>query len=60
LKGGLAFSGFEWVVMIVGTVVSFIVAYVVIAFFMNYLKKRKLAPFAYYRIILGILVLILL
>lgn len=58
LKGGLAFSSFEWIVMFVGTVVSFIVAYIVIAFFMSYIKKRKLAPFAYYRIILGIIVLL--
>lgn len=60
LKGGLAFSAYEWFIILIGTLVSFIVAYVVIAFFMNYLKRRKLAPFAYYRIILGIIVLLLL
>lgn len=58
VKGGLAFSLYQWIVMLVGTVVSFIVAYIVIAFFMSYIKKRKLAPFAYYRIILGIIVLL--
>lgn len=60
LKGGLAFGAYEWFIILVGTVVSFAVAYAVIAFFMSYIKKRKLAPFAYYRILLGIIVLLLL
>jgi undecaprenyl-diphosphatase len=59
LKNGLAFSGYEWFVIFVGTFVSFVVALLVIALFMNYIKKKKLAPFAYYRIILGILVLMM-
>jgi undecaprenyl-diphosphatase len=59
LKNGLAFSLYEWFILFVGSAVSFIVAYLVIALFMNYIKTKKLAPFAYYRIILGVLVLIL-
>ncbi len=59
-KAGLDYSSYEWLIIGIGTFVSFIVAYVVIAFFMNYIKKRDLSPFAYYRIVLGILVLILL
>lgn len=58
LKAGFAFSSFEWVILLVGTLVSFIVAYFVIAFFMNYIKKKDLKPFAYYRIILGVFVII--
>ncbi|SHJ86499.1 undecaprenyl-diphosphatase [Caminicella sporogenes DSM 14501] len=58
-KMGFNFSPYEWLVLGVGTFVSFIVAYLVIAFFMNYIKRRKLSPFAYYRILLGILVLLL-
>lgn len=58
LKAGFAFSNFEWVLLLVGTVVSFVVAYFVIAFFMNYIKKRDLKPFAYYRIVLGAFVII--
>ncbi|SHJ84040.1 undecaprenyl-diphosphate phosphatase [Paramaledivibacter caminithermalis] len=57
-KMGLDFTSYEWLILAVGTFVSFIVAYLVIAFFMNYIKKRKLTPFAYYRIILGIIVLL--
>jgi len=58
-KAGFDFNSLEWITLGVGTIVSFIVAYLVIAFFMNYIKKRNLEPFAYYRIILGILVLLL-
>jgi undecaprenyl-diphosphatase len=47
----------EWVVLAIGFVVSFIVAYVAVAWFMNWVRKRGFAPFAVYRIILGALVL---
>lgn len=40
----------------IGLVVSFLVAWAVIAGFIAYLKKRGLVPFGVYRIILGILV----
>jgi undecaprenyl-diphosphatase len=40
----------------IGLVVSFVVAWAVIAAFLAYLKKRGLAPFAFYRIALGVLV----
>ncbi len=58
VKVGFDYSSYEWLILGIGTFVSFVVAYIVIAFFMNYIKKRDLSPFAYYRIILGILVLI--
>lgn len=57
LKSGFALTNFEWLVLGVGTFVSFVVAYVVIAFFMNYIKKNDFKVFAYYRIVLGIVVL---
>jgi len=59
LKAGFDFTNFEWLVLSVGTFVSFAVAYVVIAFFMSYIKKHDFKVFAYYRIVLGILVLLL-
>jgi undecaprenyl-diphosphatase len=40
----------------VGLVVSFFVAWAVIAAFLKYLQRRGLEPFGYYRIALGILV----
>ena len=46
-----------WIVLGIGFVVSFIVAYASVAWFMGYVRKRGFAPFAVYRIILGALVL---
>jgi undecaprenyl-diphosphatase len=40
----------------IGLVVSFIVAWAVIAAFLAYLKRRGLVPFGVYRIVLGLLV----
>ncbi len=46
-----------WIVLGIGFVVSFIVAYGSVAWFMAYVRKRGFAPFAVYRIIVGALVL---
>ena len=43
----------------VGLVVSFVVAWAVIAAFLRYLGRRGLEPFGYYRIALAVLVLAL-
>ena len=47
-----------WIVLTIGFVVSFIVAYASVAWFMAYVRKRGFAPFAVYRIIVGVLVLV--
>jgi len=47
-----------WIVLAIGFVVSFIVAYASVAWFMAYVRKRGFAPFAVYRIIVGALVLV--
>jgi undecaprenyl-diphosphatase len=46
-----------WIVLGIGFVVSFIVAYGSVAWFMGYVRRRGFAPFAIYRIILGVTVL---
>jgi undecaprenyl-diphosphatase len=46
-----------WIVLAIGFVVSFIVAYASVAWFMAWVRKRGFGPFAIYRIVLGILVL---
>ncbi|HKV95813.1 MAG TPA: undecaprenyl-diphosphate phosphatase [Candidatus Angelobacter sp.] len=48
----------EWIVLIIGFVVSFIVALGVVAWFMHWVRKRGFTPFAIYRIIVGIAVLV--
>ncbi|MDP9147313.1 MAG: undecaprenyl-diphosphate phosphatase [Acidobacteriota bacterium] len=47
----------QWIVLAIGFVVSFIVAYGAVAWFMAWVRKRGFAPFAIYRIIVGIAVL---
>jgi undecaprenyl-diphosphatase len=49
-----------WTATIVATVVSFVVGYVVIAAFMKMISKISFKPFAYYRVIVGIITFILL
>jgi undecaprenyl-diphosphatase len=46
-----------WVVLAIGFVVSFIVAYGAVAWFLAWVKKHGFTPFAVYRIIVGLLVL---
>jgi len=47
-----------WVVLAIGFVVSFIVAYVAVAWFLGWVRKHGFAVFAVYRIILGVWVLV--
>jgi undecaprenyl-diphosphatase len=44
--------------LMIGLVVSFVVAWIVIAAFIRYLSRRGLAPFDIYRIALGAIVLL--
>jgi undecaprenyl-diphosphatase len=45
------------VLLLIGTLVSFLVAYAVIAVFMSYIKRHTFIPFAVYRIVVGLIVL---
>ena len=47
----------QWIVLAIGFIVSFVVAYAAVAWFMNWVRKRGFVPFAVYRIIVGIAVL---
>lgn len=57
LKSGLAFTGSEWMILMVGMVVAFVVSVIVIRFLMGYIQKHDFKVFGWYRIALGILVL---
>jgi undecaprenyl-diphosphatase len=46
-----------WVLLAIGFIVSFLVAYMSVAWFMAWVRKHGFAPFAAYRIIVGALVL---
>jgi undecaprenyl-diphosphatase len=56
--GRMPINGHEWTVLIIGFVVSFVVALGVVAWFMNWVRQRGFTPFAIYRIIVGIAVLV--
>ena len=58
VKFGFAFTGTEVIVLVVGVLVSFFVSILAIKFLMGYIKKHDFKVFGWYRIILGILVLI--
>ena len=59
VKFGFAFTSTQLITLIIGCVVSFAVSMVIIKFLMAYIKKHDFKVFGWYRIILGILVLLL-
>ncbi len=58
LKYGLAFTGTELLCLLLGMAVAFLVSMAAIRFLMNYIKKRDFKVFGYYRIVLGVLVVV--
>lgn len=58
LKFGFHFTSAELVILLVGSLVSFIVSLIVIKFLINYLKQHDFQVFGWYRIILGMIVLV--
>lgn len=52
------FTGSQLGILLIGMIVAFIVSIIVIKFLMDYIKKHDFKVFGWYRIILGILVLI--
>ena len=58
VKFGLNFTGTEAMILIVGTLVSFVVSILAIKFLMGYIKKHDFKVFGWYRIALGIVVLL--
>ena len=57
-KFGLSFAGTELAVLIVGMLVAFGVSVLAIKFLMGYIKKHDFKIFGWYRIALGVLVLL--
>ncbi|MGN0402588.1 MAG: undecaprenyl-diphosphate phosphatase [Acetatifactor sp.] len=57
LKFGFGFTSLELVLLLVGTLVSFVVSLFVLRFLMSYIKKHDFKVFGWYRIVLGIVVL---
>ena len=58
LSEGNAFSGQELIILAVGSVVAFVVSVLAIKFLMAYIRRHDFKVFGYYRIVLGIIVLL--
>lgn len=58
VKFGFSFSTSEIVILVTGMVIAFVVSLFVIQFLLGYIKKHDFKVFGYYRIILGIVVLV--
>ncbi len=56
----LRITSHQWIVLVIGFVVSFFVALAVVAWFMNWVRARGFMPFAVYRIVIGLGLLLLL
>lgn len=56
-KFGLAFTALEYLILLVGMIVAFVVSLICIRFLMDYIKKHDFKIFGWYRIALGIVVL---
>jgi len=56
--GGAALDAHGWLVLALGFVVSFVVAYGVVVWFMGWVRRRGFAPFAIWRILAGAAVLL--
>jgi undecaprenyl-diphosphatase len=54
----LVLTAHNWIILILGLVVSFMVALGVVEWFLVWVRKHGFVPFAIYRIVLGILLLI--
>ena len=58
IKFGLNFTGMQVFLLLLGTVVSFAVSILAIKFLMQYIRKHDFKVFGYYRIVLGVIVLL--
>ena len=58
LKFGFSFTAMEAAILLVGMIVAFAVSMFVIKFLMDYIRKHDFKVFGWYRIVLGIIVLV--
>ena len=58
-QGGNRFGGDEWILLAIGNVVAFIVAWLAIKSFLSFLTRHGFRFFGYYRIIAGAIILLL-
>jgi undecaprenyl-diphosphatase len=59
IKAGFSWSPLEWATLSVGFITAFIVSLFVMKLLMNFVRKHNFTPFAYYRIVLGLMIIAL-
>ncbi len=59
IKGFTALLPIEWIALAVGFIVSFIVAFIVVGKFLSFLGNHSLKIFAYYRLLVGFIMLLI-
>ena len=57
MQNGISVPAFAWVVLLVACLVAFLVSMLAIRFLMDFVKRHSFAPFGWYRITLGAVVL---
>ncbi len=58
IKAGFAFNAVQWVYLIMGMVIAYVVSLYCINFLMQYIRRHDFRIFGWYRIVLGIIVLL--
>ena len=58
ISGGVAFTGLEVAILIIGTVTAFVVSVFVIGGLISYIRKKDFTPFGWYRIVVGAVIII--
>ena len=58
LKSGLGFTAIEWVYLLLGSLISFIVSLIVIKALVKFVREHDFSAFGVYRIILSIVVVL--
>lgn len=58
IKVGLKFTASEWFLLVLGTVTAYLVSFFAIKFLVSYIKKHDFQVFGWYRIALGVVVLL--
>jgi undecaprenyl-diphosphatase len=56
-KSGFNITGAEWATILIGFIVSFVVAIIVVKWLVDYVKNHTFSVFGWYRIVLGIILL---
>lgn len=58
LKNPVSLAANDIAILVVGFITAFVSALIVIRLFLQYIRNKTFAPFAYYRIVLGVVVLL--